>query len=120
MSAKYEVYRTEEDGWFFQLKAPGSQVILVSEVYKSLSGCINGIESCREHATFDRFYGRDDVDSRFSFHVRASNNRTIGHGSECVSVEDREAVIRKVKRYAPSAQIVKRTSGRQERNSKTP
>ncbi|WP_412104495.1 DUF1508 domain-containing protein [Pseudomonas chlororaphis] len=80
--------------------------MLRSEIYKTLSGCINGIESCREHSPYDRFYNRSDDSLRFTFHVRASNNRAISQGRECASADEREIVIGVVKRYAPIAQIM--------------
>jgi len=106
MKASYEVHRAEDNGWIFQLKTRDNQVLLYSDSYRTLGGCLNGIESCREHSPYDRFYGRIERSLHFTFHVRASNNRVIGLGCKSTSTDERENVIEFVKRYAQIAQII--------------
>lgn len=105
MNARFEVKRSAEGGWFYQLLVADNQVMLQSEAYKTLAGCINGIESCKEHSPYDRFYSRQDGSSGFTFHLRASNNKVISLGQESASADDRERTIDTVKQYAISAQI---------------
>lgn len=118
MNVKYLVYRTGTDGWAFQLKVAGRQVVPRSEVYRTLPGCLNGIASCREHSPFDRFYVREDVGSSNSFRIRASNNRTISSGNLYSTVEDREIAIKQVKKYAAAAPVEISTNEGKERNRK--
>ena len=47
---KYEVYQDKAGEFRFRLKATNGQIIAVSEGYKALSGCKNGIESVRKNA----------------------------------------------------------------------
>ncbi|BCJ04246.1 MULTISPECIES: DUF1508 domain-containing protein [Pseudomonas] len=105
MKARFEVRRPNGGDWYFQFVLADNQVMLRSEAHKSLANCINGIESCREHSPYDRFYSRLDDESGFSFRLRASNNKAISHGPRCASAEEREKVINTVKRYASAAQI---------------
>ncbi|MNG09504.1 hypothetical protein D3C84_929230 [compost metagenome] len=106
MKAAYEVRRAGDNGWIFQLKSGDNQVLLQSDSYRTLGGCLNGIESCREHSPYDRFYGRIESSLHFTFHVKASNNRVIGLGCASTSADERENAIGLVKRYAQIAQII--------------
>ena len=47
---KFEIY-TDKGGEFrFRLKATNGQIIAVSEGYKALASCVNGIESVKKNA----------------------------------------------------------------------
>ncbi|RON75820.1 hypothetical protein BK675_10910 [Pseudomonas fluorescens] len=107
MRARFEIRWATSDGRYFHLKAPNGEIILFSETYKTLAGCENGIGSCREHAPYDRFYGRFVTKGeQFSFHVRAANNRIVGQSELYDSAHAREAGIAAVKRHAPQADVV--------------
>lgn len=105
MKARYEIHESTNGERHFQLKDPKGQVILASDAYISRSGCEKGIESCREHSPFDRFYSRGEA-GEWSFSLRASNNRIIGHGGSQATAEDRDAMISAVKKHAPTAQVI--------------
>ncbi len=45
---KFEVYADKAGEFRFRLKATNGQVIAVSEGYKALAGCMNGIESVKK------------------------------------------------------------------------
>ena len=47
---KFEVYTDKAGESRFRLKATNGQIIAVSESYKALSSCLNGIESVRKNA----------------------------------------------------------------------
>lgn len=47
---KFEVYNDKAGEFRFRLKAANGQIIAVSEGYKALSGCMNGIESVKKNA----------------------------------------------------------------------
>lgn len=47
---KFEVYTDKAGEYRFRLKATNGQVIAVSEGYKALAGCLNGIESVKKNA----------------------------------------------------------------------
>ena len=48
--AKFELYSDKAGEFRFRLKATNGQIIAVSEGYKALSGCMNGIESVKKNA----------------------------------------------------------------------
>ncbi|MBQ6039253.1 MAG: YegP family protein [Oscillospiraceae bacterium] len=47
---KFEVYTDKAGEFRFRLKATNGQIIAVSEGYKAISGCMNGIESVKKNA----------------------------------------------------------------------
>ena len=47
---KFEVYADNAGEFRFRLKATNGQVIAVSEGYKALASCLNGIESVKKNA----------------------------------------------------------------------
>jgi len=47
---KFEVYQDKAGEYRFCLKATNGQIIAVSEGYKALAGCMNGIESVKKNA----------------------------------------------------------------------
>jgi len=105
MKARFEVHRSQGEDWFYQFVMAQNLVILRSEDHKTFASCIKGVESCREHSPYDRFYSRSDDATGFTFYLRAANNRAISYGKRCASAEEREKIISTVKRYASSAQI---------------
>ena len=47
---KFEVYLDKAGEYRFRLKAKNGEVIAVSEGYKAMDSCLNGIESVKENA----------------------------------------------------------------------
>ena len=50
MPAKFELKKTSNGQFRFNLKATNGQVIATSESYKTKAACLNGIESVRKNA----------------------------------------------------------------------
>ena len=47
---KFEIYTDKAGEFRFRLKATNGQIIAVSEGYKALASCLNGIESVKKNA----------------------------------------------------------------------
>ena len=47
---KFEVYTDKKGEYRFRLKAKNGQIIAVSEGYKAMKSCMNGIESVKKNA----------------------------------------------------------------------
>ena len=47
---KFEVYTDKAGEFRFRLKATNGQVIAVSEGYKAMASCVNGVESVKKNA----------------------------------------------------------------------
>lgn len=50
MAGKFEYYKDGKDEYRFRLKAGNNEIIAVSEAYKTLDSCLNGIESVKKNA----------------------------------------------------------------------
>jgi uncharacterized protein YegP (UPF0339 family) len=50
INPKFEIYTDKSGEFRFRLKARNGQIIAVSEGYKSMKSCINGIESVKANA----------------------------------------------------------------------
>ena len=48
---KFEIYTDKAGEFRFRLKATNGQIIAVSEGYKAMAGCKNGIESVKKNAS---------------------------------------------------------------------
>ncbi len=51
---KFEVYADKAGEYRFRLKASNGQIIAVSEGYKALKSCLNGIASVKKNAVTDK------------------------------------------------------------------
>jgi len=86
------VIRKTNTGFIFYLKANNSQTVCTSQVYVSLSGCKNGIESLRKNAnvkiedqTLQKFESQTnpkyeiylDKSKEYRFRLKASNGEHI-------------------------------------------
>ncbi|MFJ3051894.1 YegP family protein [Pseudomonas nitroreducens] len=109
MEARFEIFWTATGERQFQLRSDGGEVLLQSEPYKTLSGCTNGIASCKDHAPYERFYVRSKGDASGGFYLRAANNRILGHGPCRRAAELTEADIATIKKFAASAEIRDKT-----------
>ena len=47
---KFEIYKDKAGEFRFRLKATNGQIIAVSEGYKAMASCMNGIESVKKNA----------------------------------------------------------------------
>ena len=50
---KFEIYVDKGGEYRFRLKARNGEIIAVSEGYKAMAGCKNGIESVKKNADSD-------------------------------------------------------------------
>ena len=58
MAAKYDLKKSNNNKFMFNLKAGNGQVILTSEMYEAKSGAENGIESVRKNGPDENRYDR--------------------------------------------------------------
>ena len=47
---KFQMFKGEDDKWYFRLKAPNGKIVAQSEGYNTRSSCFNGIESVQVNA----------------------------------------------------------------------
>ena len=58
MAAKFELKKSKNDKFVFNLLAANGQVILTSEMYESRASALGGIEAVRKNAPNDGRFGR--------------------------------------------------------------
>ena len=106
----------------FDLKATNGQVILSSEVYKSKSSCLKGIQSVAKNAPIakiedqtaegyaaasnPKFEMYADAAGEYRFRLKARNGQIIGISEGYKSRESCENGIESVKANAAEAEII--------------
>jgi len=104
MVAKYQVYKDVAGKFRFRLKAENNKIVVVSEAYEQHEGCLNGVKSIQKNCTVQiedltvegkripnpKYQVFTDAESKFRFHLTASNGEIIG-ASE--SYETKEAAL---------------------------
>ena len=107
MAGKFEIKATANGKFIFNLKAGNGEVILTSQMYKSLVGAKRGIASVKKNAAdAARFETKTAKNGEVFFVLKARNSQVIGQSETYPN----EAVLKKgvasVQKNAPDATIV--------------
>ncbi len=106
MAERYELKKSGDDQYIFNLVAANNQIILTSERYQSKSAARAGIESCRANAPLDERYDRRTAaNGQPYFVLRAANNEIIGRSETYSSTQAMENGIAACKRVGPAAPV---------------
>ncbi|OYD48019.1 YegP family protein [Acidovorax kalamii] len=104
MASKFELKKSKNDKFVFNLLAGNGQVILTSEMYDSKASALNGIESVKKNAPNDGRYGRLCAkDGSPYFTLKAANGQVIGQSQMYSGEKARDAGIESVQQNAPGA-----------------
>ncbi len=104
MAAKYELKRTSEKQFMFNLTAANGEIILTSERYSARSRAQVAIESVRVNAPIDERYDRrESSKDELYFVLKAANGEIIGKSEMYSSTSAMENGIESVKTNGPSA-----------------
>ena len=102
----YDLRRSSDGQYYFNLKAVNGRVILTSETYTARPGAENGIESVRTNSPDDGRYSRRISEAGDPFFVlRAGNNQVIGNSEMYSSIAARDNGIESVKNHGPDAEV---------------
>jgi uncharacterized protein YegP (UPF0339 family) len=106
MAGKFELKKSKNDKFFFNLLAANGQIILVSEMYESKASAQNGIESVKKNAALDdRFDKLASGKGEPYFVLKAGNHQVIGNSQMYASEASRDAGIASCKTNAPTAEV---------------
>ncbi len=106
MPAQYNLRKSTNNQYYFNLTAENNEIILASETYWSKDGAKGGIQSVRQNSSIDARYARlISSDHKYYFLLRAANNETIGTSEMSNSEQTRENGIQAVKRVGPTAPV---------------
>ena len=104
MPGKFELKKSGNGQFFFNLKAGNGQVILSSERYTEKRGAEGGIASVQKNAPNDGRYERKQSSNGQNYFVlKASNGQTIGRSEMYNSAASMENGIESVKKNASDA-----------------
>lgn len=106
MAGKFELKKSKDGQFMFNLKATNGQVILTSELYKQKSSAENGIESVRKNAVREGAF-ETKVNSKGEpyFVLNATNGQEIGRSEYYSSKASMDNGIESVKKNAPDAKV---------------
>jgi uncharacterized protein len=106
MAGKFEIKKSTDGQFMFNLKAGNHEVILTSELYREKQSALNGVESVRANALDDRRYERKTAKNGSPFFVlRAANGEPIGKSEMYSSATAMENGIESVKKNALVATV---------------
>ena len=106
MAGKFELKKSSNGQYHFNLKAGNGEIILSSEMYTTKSGAENGIESVKKNAPLDeRYEKKTSSKGQPYFILKAANGETIGQSEMYSSTTARDNGIESVKKNAPDAII---------------
>jgi uncharacterized protein len=111
MAGKFELKKTSNGEFMFNLLAANGQVVLTSETYKAKASATNGIESVRNNCTDDARFVRDTASNgKHYFSLKARNGEVIGKSQMYASADTRDNGVDSVKSNAPTAVIDDQTA----------
>jgi amphi-Trp domain-containing protein len=102
---KFELFTGADEQWYFRLRAPNGEVILVSEAYHKEQGALDGIEAVKKNAQPEQFEIRESRSGQPYFVLKAKNNRVIGSSQMYKRLASCNKGIKSVIKYAPEAEI---------------
>jgi uncharacterized protein len=106
MAGKFELKKSKNDKFFFNLLAGNGQIIMVSEMYESKASAQNGITSVQKNAgTAARYESKVGKDGSPYFVLKAGNHQVIGQSQMYASEKARDGGIESCKNSAPGAPV---------------
>ena len=111
MAGKFELKKSKNGKFHFNLLAGNGQVILTSEMYEARASALNGIESVKKNGgNAARYQKLAAKDGSPYFTLKATNGQVIGQSQMYSSEATRDAGIESVKTNAPGAAVNDLTS----------
>ena len=104
---KFEIYLDKAGEFRFRLKATNGQIIAVSEGYKAIASCFNGIESVRKNSQDpEKFEIKVAKNGKPFFNLKATNGQVIGASQMYATERTLKLGIASVAKNAPEAPVV--------------
>ncbi len=111
MAGKFEILKSTNDKFYFNLKAGNGEVILTSQMYTAIDSAHTGIESVRVNSVEDsRFERKESSAGEPYFVLKAANHEPIGRSEMYSSAASMENGILSVRNNAPEASVLDRTA----------
>lgn len=98
MSGYFELRKSSDEKFVFNLKADNDETILTSQTYTTKQRALAGIESVRKYSAKDAFYTRKQSIAKQPFFVlNSTSGETIGSSQMYASRPAMESAIASVK-----------------------
>ena len=102
----YELNKSANNKFFFNLKSGNGQTILNSEMYESKASALSGINSVQTNCiNADRYTKNTSSNGKHYFTLKAGNHQIIGNSQMYESEASRDNGIESVKNNAPDAAV---------------
>jgi len=106
MSGKFQLKKSSNGQFHFNLLASNGQVVLSSEQYKAHASALNGIDSVRKNATREgAFEVKEASNGKYYFVLKASNGQIIGQSQMYASLSSAEHGCESVQNHAPQPML---------------
>src|SRR5215469_4750069 len=107
MKPAFEIKRTHDEKFMFNLKAANDEIILTSQTYTSKEACEHGIASVKQNAALDdRYEEKTGAGGKPHFVLHAANKLVIGKSETYSSREAMHKGMASVKKNGPIAEVV--------------
>lgn len=107
MSGKFELKKSANGQFYFNLKSSNGQIVLSSEMYKAKASALNGIDSIQRNCKDDKCFARSkSTNGKPYFTLKAKNHQVIGKSQMYNSPKAMENGIASVKKNAKKSKIV--------------
>lgn len=103
---RFVLSRSTDNQHYFNLVAGNSEKILTSELYRSRTSALAGVESVKASALIDERYDRLPSGAGHYFRLRGANGEIVGVSEVYSSRAARENGIGAVKRAVVGAEVV--------------
>ncbi|MEO8359222.1 MAG: YegP family protein [Vicinamibacteria bacterium] len=98
MSAYFELHKSADDKFVFNLKAANNEIILTGQTYTTKQHALDGIQSVRDNSASDARYERKtSLASQPYFVLSGGNGTVIGSSQMYASTSAMESGITSVK-----------------------
>lgn len=105
MPAQFNLQKSTNNQFYFNLTAANNEKILMSEMYKTKAGAMNGIQSVKKNSAHEARYTKLESKGKFYFVLKAANNQVIGTSEMYNSERARDDGIQAVKKVGPTAPV---------------
>jgi len=110
MKQKFQITKSKTGRLLFNLKAKNGQTILTSQMYKSRSGLVNGIQSVQKNSRSEaRFERKKSSTGKPYFRLKSLNGQVIGKSELYNTEKTMESGIKSVKRNGQTKRVVDAT-----------
>lgn len=106
MAGYFELKKSKNGQFFFNLVASNKQVVLTSEKYKTKAAAENGMTSVKKNARVDsRFERLNSTSKKPYFVLKAANGEVVGRSQMYASSSSRSRGIKAIARNASGAKV---------------